>query len=108
MLGHVHTRTPQDLLLLLEGGLKQRPNNPALLLTLGRLSLRNQLWGKAREYFELALRVCKAPELVAELNGELARLLEHLGEHDKSLAYYQKALGMLKRPLPDVPLPAKR
>ncbi len=108
MLGYVHVRNPQEALLMMEAWLKQRPNNPVLLLTLGRLSLRNQLWGKGREYFELALRVTNAPELVAETNAELARLLEHLGERDKSLACYQKALGMMKHPLPDLPLPAKR
>lgn len=108
MLGFVHVRNPQEALLLMETWLKQRPNNPILLLTLGRLSLRNQLWGKGREYFELALRVTNSPELIAEINAELARLLEHLGERDKSLACYQKALGMMKYPLPDLPLPVKR
>jgi HemY protein len=108
MLGFVHVRNPQEALLMMETWLKQRPNNPVLLLTLGRLSLRNQLWGKGREYFELALRVTNSPELVAEINAELARLLEHLGERDKSLACYQKALGMMKYPLPDLPLPIKR
>jgi hypothetical protein len=54
------------------------------------------------------MRVTDTPELVAELNSELARLLEHLGEREKSLACYQKALGLLKQPLPDVPLPPKR
>jgi HemY protein len=108
MLGYVHVRNPQEALAMLEGWLKQRPNNPVLLLTLGRLSLRNQLWGKAREYFDLALRVTNTPELVAEINAELARLLEHLGERERSLACYQKALGLLKQPLPDVPLPLKR
>lgn len=108
MLGYVHVRNPQEALQMMEAWLKQRPNSPVLLLTLGRLSLRNQLWGKARDYFDLALRVTNTPELVAEINAELARLLEHLGERDRSLACYQKALGLLKQPLPDVPLPVKR
>ncbi len=108
MLGFANVRSPKELLLLLEVWLKQRPNNPVLLLTLGRLSLRNKLWGKGREYFELALRATKSPELIAEINAELARLLEHLGERERSLACYQKALGMLKHPLPDLPLPIKR
>jgi HemY protein len=108
MLGYVHVRNPQEALAIMEAWQKQRPNSPVLLLTLGRLSLRNQLWGKAREYFDLALRVTNTPELVAEINAELARLLEHLGERERSLACYQKALGLLKQPLPDVPLPHKR
>ena len=107
-LGLVHVRNPQEALQTMENSLKQHPDNPVLLLTLGRLSLRNQLWGKAREYFDHALRVATAPELAAEINAELARLLDHLGERERSLACYQKALGMLKYPLPDVPLPLKR
>ncbi|MEY4641449.1 MAG: hypothetical protein RLZZ227_1443 [Pseudomonadota bacterium] len=108
MLGFVHVRNPQEALSMMEGWLKQQANSPVLLLTLGRLCLRNQLWGKAREYFELALRVTKSPELAAEISAELARLLEHLGEAERSLAHYQQAMRALKYPLPDVPLPVKR
>jgi HemY protein len=107
-LGLVHVRNPQEALQMTEKWLKQHPDNSVLLLTLGRLSLRNQLWGKAREYFDLALRAPNTPELAAEINAELARLLEHLGERERSVACYQKALGVLNYALPDVPLPAKR
>lgn len=97
---------PQLLLLLLEDFLKHRTNNPVLMLTLGRLSLRTQLWGKARDYFEQALRLAKAPMLVAELNAELGRLLEHLGEEERSLLYYQRAMQLMDNKLPDLPMPA--
>lgn len=107
MLGLVHVRNPQEALATMEAWQKQHPDNAALLLTLGRLSLRNQLWGKAREYFEHGLHVARTPEHVAQLNAELARLYEQLGEHDRSMDCYRKALGLLKHPLPDVPLPAK-
>jgi HemY protein len=96
---------PQLLLLLLEDFLRHRTNNPVLMLTLGRLSLRTQLWGKAREYFEQALRLAKAPMLVAELNAELGRLLEHLGEEERSLVYYQRAMQLMDNKLPDLPMP---
>lgn len=107
-LGYVHVRNPQEALQMMEAWLKQHPNDAVLLLTLGRLSMRNQLWGKARDYFDLGLRASTTPELAAELNAELARLLEHLGEHERSMASYRKAVGVLKQPLPDVPLPVKR
>ncbi|NWN82709.1 MAG: tetratricopeptide repeat protein, partial [Halomonas sp.] len=39
-----------------EKWLQERPNDPDLLLTLGRLALRNAYWGKAQEYFEASQR----------------------------------------------------
>lgn len=106
MLGYVDSSQPQQQLLLLESYLRDRPHNPVLLLTLGRLSLRNQLWGKGREYFEHALRASQSPQLTAEINAELGRLLENLGEHERSLACYQRAMGLLEHKLPELPLPA--
>lgn len=106
MFGYVNSTQPQQQLLLLEGYLRDRPHNPVLLLTLGRLSLRNQLWGKGREYFEHALRASQSPLLTAEINAELGRLLENLGEHERSLACYQRAMGLLDHKLPELPLPA--
>jgi len=108
MVGYLKGGNPQHLLLLLEDWLKQRPNNPILLLTLGRLSLRNQLWGKGREYFDHALHISKSPEQIAEASAELARLLEHLGEKEKSLACYQRAMQLMERKLPDLPMPVSK
>jgi HemY protein len=107
-LGHLDTRNPQQLLLQLENWLKERPNNAVLLLTLGRISLRNQLWGKAREYFEQALRATKAVPLSAEINAELGRLLESLGEGERSLACYRRAMDLMDHKLPELPQPAGR
>jgi HemY protein len=108
MLGRVRGGSAQHLLLLLEGQLKQRPNNALLMLTLGRLCLREQLWGKARDYFEHALRASREPALRAELAAELARLLDHLGDRDESLQYYEQAVGMLHHELPELPMPTPR
>lgn len=108
LLGFVRGGSAQHLLLLLEAQLKQRPNNPVLMLTLGRLCLREQLWGKARDYFEHAQRVTRAPALRAEISAELARLLDHLGDRDESLAYYEQAMGMLQHQLPELPMPTPR
>lgn len=107
-LGFMRGGSAQSLLLLLENMLKQRPHNAVLMLTLGRLSLREQWWSKAREYFEHALRATRTPALRAEIAAELARLLDHMGERDESLQYYEQALGMLQHPLPDLPLPQQR
>ncbi len=84
-----------------EGWLKQHPGDAGLLLTLGRLSLRNRLWGKARDYFERSL----GAERSAEACIELARLLAHLGETARSQQVLQQGLGLLGRGLPALPQP---
>jgi len=106
-IGFMRGGSARQLLLLLEDQLRQRPNNAVLMLTLGRLSLREQLWSKARDYFEHALRATRLPALRAEIAAELARLLDNLGEPDQSLQYYEQAMGMLQHQLPELPMPAR-
>nr|WP_313407179.1 heme biosynthesis HemY N-terminal domain-containing protein [Pseudomonas sp.] len=81
--------------------LKQHPEDPALLLTLGRLCLQNQLWGKARDYFETSLKLERHPETCAEL----ARLLAQLGELERSNQLLLDSLGLLHQGLPPLPQP---
>lgn len=86
-----------------EGWLKQHPQDPSLLLSLGRICLQGRLWGKARDYLEASLRLQANPETCAEL----ARLLAQLGETERSNQLFQQGLGMLDerllaRPLPDL------
>lgn len=99
--GQVQGGDLQKQLLVAESWLKERPANAALLLTLGRLCLRNQLWGKARDYFENSLRLEKQGQTYAEL----ARLLANLGEHELSTEYYQHGLLLMTEALPDLPQP---
>jgi len=64
--------------------------DPILLLTLGRLSSRNSLWGKAKGYLEESIDVKPMPETYREL----ATLLEKQGEHVAANVYYQKGLTL--------------
>jgi HemY protein len=73
-----------------ETWLKKRPENPALLLALGRLSLRGQLWGKARSYLEASIGAIPS----AEAYRELAQLLERLGEKEAAMEYYRAGLEL--------------
>ena len=84
-----------------EGWLKQNGDDPGLLLTLGRLSLQNRLWGKARDYLESSLRLQRNPEACAEL----ARLLAGLGDTERSNQLFQEGLGLLDERLLALPLP---
>ena len=74
-----------------ESLLKSHPDDTVLLLTLARLCLRFQLWGKARNYLEASIRIHASPEAYAELG----RLLGHLGESEKCQDCYKKGLGLL-------------
>ncbi|MDR5902491.1 MULTISPECIES: heme biosynthesis HemY N-terminal domain-containing protein [Halomonas] len=86
-----------------EQWLKERPNDPDLLLTLGRLALRNAYWGKAQEYFEASQRQRPSGVVCAEL----ARLFANLGEHQKSQLYYRQSVELLDKSLPSLPQPSE-
>ena len=82
-----------------EGWLKQHPNDPDLLLALGRISLMNRLWDRAREYLEASLRQKHA----AETQAELGRLCLALGDSERGGELLSQALT----DLPPLPLPAR-
>ena len=71
-----------------EQWLKNHERNPILLLTLGRLCLRCQLWGKARSYLEASLGAGPYSEAYRELGG----LMERLEEEEKAREYFRKGL----------------
>lgn len=98
--GRIEGNKPDEQLLLAEQWLKDRPNNPELLLALGRLSLRNQLWGKAREYFETSLKLRRSRETLAELS----RLNAHMGEEEASVKLMMQGLSK-DNGLPELPMP---
>lgn len=74
-----------------EAWLKKYSNNPTLLLTAGRLCMRNNLWGKARQYLEASVSMGVHPEAYKELGN----LLEHMGETEEAKEYYRKGLTMI-------------
>lgn len=101
--GLAEGRDPARQLASAQAWLKAHPEHPGLLLSLGRLALRNQLWGKARDYFEHSLRL----ERRAETYGELARLLARLGEEERSNRLLQEGFGLFARDLPALPQPGR-
>ncbi len=88
-------------LLIAESWIQDRPGNVNLLVTLGRLAMRNELWGKAREYFETSINLTPT----AEAHGELARLLSCLGEEKLAKEHQAKFMQMIGSELPKLPLP---
>lgn len=71
-----------------EAWLKKYPKQAELLLTLGRLCLHNQLWGKARSYLEASYGV----DATAETCLVLGSLLEQLGENEAAQQHYRRGL----------------
>ncbi len=101
--GHVQSPNPRQQLSRAEGWLDAHPRDAQLLLCLGRLSARDKLWGKAREYFESSYRLERSPEACAELG----RLLAALGEGKVAAAYFREGLLMRENTLPELPMPEK-
>ena len=84
-----------------EGWLKEYGESADLLTCIGRLCLRNELWGKARQCFEKSLLLRADPTTSAEL----ARLLQALGEKDQAAELYKEGLIQAVANLPQLPLP---
>ena len=74
-----------------ESWLKNRPEDPVLLLTAGRVCLRNQLWGKARSYLESSLAIRPIPAAY----NELGQLMLKTGEPDAATAAFQQGLSLI-------------
>ncbi|HEY9198755.1 MAG TPA: heme biosynthesis HemY N-terminal domain-containing protein [Gammaproteobacteria bacterium] len=72
-----------------EGWLREHERNPVLLQTLGRLAMRNSLWGKAREYLETGIGIAPTVESY-QLLGSLAEQV-----NDPALMAYCYRKGML-------------
>lgn len=101
--GRVRASDPANQLKTAEKWATQHAKDPNLMLTLARLCMANELWGKARSYLETAI----ANNGPAEAYQELGRLLEQLGEPNKALTYYRKGLeSATPREVESVALPA--
>jgi len=99
--GELDFGTPHQQLLIAESWIQKRPGNARLLVALGRLAMRNELWGKAREYFDTSIEISST----AEAHGELARLLKFLGEEKLSYEHQEKFVQGLGAELPNLPMP---
>ncbi len=86
--GALMTSDPARQLSFAETWPKKYGKQSSLYLVLGRLSLRCQLWGKAKHYLEEGLK----QEMNSETQLELAKLLEQLGETELALRHYKDGL----------------
>lgn len=71
--------------------LEQHPNDPYLLLTLGRLARRARQWDEARNYLERSIKALPTPDAYQEL-GEV---LEELNDKEGAGQCYRTGLRLL-------------
>lgn len=82
--------TPTDPLAQLahaERWVRQHPDDAQLLLSLGRICKRLELWGKARDYLKDGL-----PSGLCEIYREMAELMDKQKNHEAAKDYYRRAL----------------
>ena len=70
--------------------MKSNPRDAVLLLTLGRLCARQELWGKAQSYLDASISV--EPMYSAYL--ALAQLHDRLGNADAARRNYRESLDL--------------
>lgn len=68
-----------------EAWLRLHPDDARLLIALGRMCLRQRLWGKAQSYLEASLSV----EPTQEAHLELAHLLDQLDRTEEANKHYR-------------------
>lgn len=88
LFGVIEHKDLADSLATAERWLPTHEHSVSLLLTLGRLCVRLELWGKARDYFEAAARVGAN----AAVYAELAALAARAGETARCAEYYRLGL----------------
>lgn len=86
--GELESGEPLELLERAERWLPEHAEDPALLLSCARLSMRAELYGKARSYLETSIAV--RPRL--EAYQLLAALMEQLGERERAIKALNDAL----------------
>ena len=86
--GVLYSDNPYNQLRRAEKWYRLHESDPTLLLTLGRLSSRSELWGKARSYLEASVENGGGPEAY----HALAQVLEHIDEPELAASAYRKGL----------------
>jgi HemY protein len=84
-----------------ETWLREHGKESIVLLTLGRLAIRNELWGKARAWLEASIGI----EPRTDTYQILGELLDKMGEAEHAMECYRKGLALAKTMAPPLPKP---
>ena len=74
-----------------ESWLSTYTHDPALLLTLGRICIRNSLWSKAKEYLQKSADIQESSDTFFQF----ANLYQHQGDYKQAVIYYEKGLTLI-------------
>lgn len=88
--GDLECSDQTEQLATVEEWIKIHGREPELMLVAGRLCLRNQLWGRARSYFEAS----QAQHSSADALLELGHLFEQINEVDQARSAYRRGLEL--------------
>jgi HemY protein len=77
-------------LAMAESWLQNHARDAVLLLSLGRICMKNELWGKAKDYLQESIDVQANPEAYYEF----AKLHEHEGNSEVAAECYEKGLAL--------------
>jgi HemY protein len=86
--GMIPSSQPAQALITAERWLKTESTNAVVQLTLGRLCLQNQQWGRAKSFFTKSLELEERPDT----HAELAQLHAFLGDKETSEEHYRQGL----------------
>lgn len=75
-----------------ETWLKAQPRDPILLATLGKLCMRQSLWGKAQSYLEASAAMLPSQEV----HMTLARLMEQLGKREDAIRHIRRSAELIR------------
>ena len=75
-----------------ESWLNNYKSDPILFLTLGRISIRNSLWTKAKEYLQKSSDI----EENADVFFEFAKLYQSQGDYKQASIYYERGIFLKK------------
>ena len=70
-----------------EKWLRAHARDPALLLALGKLCMRQELWGKAQSYIEASI----ALEPTQDGHMTLAALMERIGKPQEAVQHFRRS-----------------
>jgi len=77
-----------------EDWLKTSPDHVALLMALGTLCLRGQLWGAAERYLQRSLALADVQPQAARIHALLGSLYDNLGRSGQAMQHWRLAAGV--------------